>query len=42
MKFLEKQIITQGKIVDVCPMKGCWIEIKDSDSKIVWFSIEVN
>ena len=31
-QFLEKQIITEGKIVDVCPMKGCWIEIKDSDS----------
>ena len=22
----------RGNIVDVCPMKGCWIEIKDSDS----------
>ena len=31
-KFLDKQIITEGNIVDVCPMKGCWIEIKDSDS----------
>ena len=30
-KFLDKQIITEGNIVDVCPMKGCWIEIKDSD-----------
>ena len=28
-KFLDKEIITEGKIVDVCPMKGCWIEIKD-------------
>ena len=31
-QFLDKQIVTKGKIVDVCPMKGCWIEIKDSDS----------
>ena len=31
-QFLDKQIITEGKIVDVCPMKGCWIEIKGSDS----------
>ena len=31
-KFLDKQITTEGNIVDVCPMKGCWIEIKDSDS----------
>ena len=31
-QFLDKQIITEGNIVDVCPMKGCWIEIKDSDS----------
>ena len=28
-KFLDKEIITEGQIVDVCPMKGCWIEIKD-------------
>ena len=34
-QFLDKQIITEGKIVDVCPMKGCWIEIKDSDSNQV-------
>ena len=31
-QFLDKQIVTEGKIVDVCPMKGCWIEIKDFDS----------
>ena len=32
-QFLDKQIVTEGKIIDVCPMKGCWIEIKDSDSE---------
>ena len=31
-QFLDKQIVTEGKIVDVCPLKGCWIEIKDSHS----------
>ena len=31
-QFLDKKIVTEGEIVDVCPMKGCWIEIKDSDS----------
>ena len=31
-QFLDKQIVTEGEIVDVCPMKGCWIEIKDFDS----------
>ena len=31
-QFLDKKIVTEGKIVDVCPMKGCWIEIKDFDS----------
>ena len=25
-------VYAEGNIVDVCPMKGCWIEIKDSDS----------
>ena len=31
-QFLDKKIVTEGEIVDVCPMKGCWIEIKDFDS----------
>jgi len=31
-QFLDKNIVTEGEIVDVCPMKGCWIEIKDFDS----------
>tara|TARA_B100001175_G_scaffold249885_1_gene216996 strand:- start:6463 stop:6846 length:384 start_codon:yes stop_codon:yes gene_type:complete len=31
-QFLDKNIVTEGEIVDVCPMKGCWIEIKDFES----------
>ena len=31
--YLDKNVIIQGKIVDVCPMKGCWIEVKDFDSE---------
>tara|TARA_B100000676_G_scaffold96938_1_gene96844 strand:+ start:825 stop:1319 length:495 start_codon:yes stop_codon:yes gene_type:complete len=32
-EFLNKEIVTEGQIVDVCPMKGCWIEVKDFDSQ---------
>ena len=40
-QFLDKQIVTEGKIVDVCPMKGCWIEIKDFDSdKIIRVKVQ--
>ena len=28
-QFLTQEIIVEGEIIDVCPMKGCWIEIKD-------------
>jgi len=31
--YLDKNVIIQGKIVDVCPMKVCWIEVKDFDSE---------
>ncbi len=31
--YLDKNVVIQGKIVDVCPMKGCWIEVKDFDSE---------
>ena len=26
-QFLTQEIIVEGEIIDVCPMKGCWIEI---------------
>ena len=34
-EFLNKEIVTEGQIVDVCPMQGCWIEIKDFDTNQV-------
>ncbi len=40
-QFLDKKIVTEGEIVDVCPMKGCWIEIKDFDSdKIIRVKVQ--
>ena len=31
--FIGQNVTLEGEIVDVCPMKGCWIEIKDFDSE---------
>ena len=31
-EFLGKSITIEGEIIDVCPMKGCWIEVKDYKS----------
>ena len=31
--YLDKNVLIQGEIVDVCPMRGCWIEVKDFDSE---------
>ena len=30
--YSNKDIVISGEIVDVCPMKGCWIEVKDFNS----------
>lgn len=30
--FIDKTVLVEGEILDVCPMMGCWIELK-SDSK---------
>ena len=27
--YLGKKVQIEGEVVDVCPMKGCWMEIKD-------------
>ena len=32
-KFKNKTIQIEGLITDVCPMKGCWIKLKDPKSK---------
>ena len=29
--FINKEVLTKGKIIDVCPMRGCWINISDSE-----------
>ena len=31
MDKIDKKIIVKGKIIDVCPMRGCWIQISDYD-----------
>lgn len=33
--YLGNNVAINGKIVDVCPMMGCWIEVKDSYSEEV-------
>lgn len=34
--FLNEEILISGEIIDVCPMRGCWIDVKhhNSDSNI--------
>ena len=34
--FINEEILISGEIIDVCPMRGCWIDVKklNSDSKI--------
>lgn len=34
--FVDKTVKVKGKVVDVCPLRGCWVEIKDDnlDEKI--------
>ena len=31
-QYLGKDILVSGKITEVCPMRGCWIDIKDVNS----------
>ena len=35
-KYLGKDVLVSGKITEVCPMRGCWIDVKDvnTDSHI--------
>ena len=32
-QFLGKDVLVSGKITEVCPMRGCWIDIKDVNSE---------
>jgi len=31
--FIDKEVLVSGKITDVCPMRGCWIDIKEETSE---------
>jgi len=29
--YLDQKVLVEGEILDVCPMMGCWMEIKSDD-----------
>jgi len=31
-EYLGKEVLVTGEITEVCPMRGCWIEIKDPET----------
>jgi hypothetical protein len=31
--YLDKTVLIEGEILDVCPMMGCWMEIKSDDGE---------
>ncbi|MCW8803711.1 MAG: DUF4920 domain-containing protein [Ignavibacteriaceae bacterium] len=31
--YLDKTVLVEGEILDVCPMMGCWIELKSDDGE---------
>ena len=30
--YIDQEVLVFGRIVDVCPMRGCWIDIKENNS----------
>ena len=34
-QYLDKDVLISGEIVEVCPMRGCWINVKDNNSDII-------
>ena len=34
-QYLGKNILISGEIVEVCPMRGCWIKVKDDISDAI-------
>ena len=32
--YLNKDVIVSGEISEVCPMRGCWIEVIDKDNSL--------
>jgi Domain of unknown function (DUF4920) len=31
--YLDKTVLVEGEVLDVCPMMGCWMEMKSDDGK---------
>ena len=31
--YLDKAVLVEGEILDVCPMMGCWMELKSDDGE---------
>ena len=31
-EFIDKEVLVSGVIIDVCPMRGCWIDIVEVNS----------
>jgi len=29
--YLNKNVIIKGKVTEVCPMRGCWMQVKDDE-----------
>ena len=32
-KYLNEKVLISGTVIDVCPMRGCWLMLKDSTSE---------
>lgn len=32
--YLGKMVMVTGKVQEVCPMKGCWLDMADADKKV--------
>ncbi len=32
--FLDKVVRVEGKVKEVCPMKGCWMDISDGNNQV--------
>ncbi len=31
--YLDKTVLVEGEVLDVCPMMGCWMELKSDDGE---------
>lgn len=39
--FINKEVLTKGRIIEVCPMRGCWINISDSEHPEMTIRVKV-